>query len=294
MNKRKKLTASLILLMICVLILSSQISCKSPSEITQNMQQRTVEIVFVSQQKQGDTAVSFTPIGTGILVNNDGYLITANHLLDAGDQYVQKTQAEVKSLGIIILAPGGAYGGSGSPLSAINDFDVIARDSKHDLALLKIKMLSVTSPLNGKTLLTVNFNRNVGGSLNVGVAHFSTGITRNNAIAVTGYISNAVTEDISDQLMPETRKGNVTSKEMTSISSSQLSVATGSITYSISDYYQTDITSNPVLSGSPVYFPKNGDIVGICVSIQDGQAATIIIPCKYIVDLITTNGVDLK
>ena len=296
MNKRKKLTASLTLLMVCVLMLSSQVSCKSPSEITQNMQQRTVQLVFAVQQKQGDTDVSFTPVGTGILVNNNGYVITADHLLDSKEQYTQQAQAEVKEMGIVVLAPPGAssFTNVPQPLTAINDFDVIARDNKHDLALLKIKMLSVTSPLNGKTLLTVNFNRNVGGSLNVGVAHFSTGITRNNAIAVTGYISDAVTGDISDQLMPETRTGNVTSKEMTSISSSQLSVATGSITYSISDYYQTDITSNPVLSGSPVYFPKNGDIVGICVSIQDGQAATIIIPCKYILDLITTNGVDLK
>ena len=294
MNKRKKLTASLILLMICVLILSSQISCKSPSEITQNMQQRTVEIVFVSQQKQGDIAVSFTPLGTGILVNNDGYLITANHLLDAGDQYVQKTQAEVKSLGIIILAPGGAYGGSGSPLSAINDFDVIARDSKHDLALLKIKMLSIISPLNGKTLLTVHFNRNVGGSLNVGVAHFSAGITRNNAIAITGYTSDAVTGAISGELKPETKNGNVTSKEITDIHNPKLASISPGLVYAVTYFYTTDIISNPVLSGCPVYSPQNGAIMGMGICVVDPAGQTVIIPGKYILDLLKSNGVTIK
>jgi S1-C subfamily serine protease len=296
MNKRRKLIASLMLLMICGLILSSEVSCKSPSEIKQNMRQRTVQLVFAVQQKQGDTTAGLTPVGTGILVNNDGYVITADHLLDSGEQYMQQSQAAVKKMGIVVLAPPGVSGSSSvsQPLAEINDFDVIARDSKHDLALLKIKMLSVISPMNGKTLLTVNFNRGVGGSLNVGDAHFYTRIAQNDAVAITGYTSDVVTGAISYELMPETRTGNVTSKEMTSISSSNLSAATGSITYSISDYYQTDITSNPVLSGSPVYFPKNGDIVGMGISILDPAGQTVIVPGKYVLDLLKSNSVDLK
>jgi hypothetical protein len=284
------------LLIVCGLILSSQVSCKSPSEITQNIQRRTIQIMFVSQPKQGDTAVSFTPLGTGILVNNDGYVITADHLLDIGEQYIQQARGEVKKMGIVILAPPGNFGFCSvpQPLTAINDFDVIARDGKHDLALLKIKMLSVTSPLNGETLFTVQYNRGVSGTLNVGDAQFSTRIAKNNAIAVTGYTSNVVTGEISDQLVPENRAGNVISKEITSINGSNLSAAAGIITYSISDYYQTDLTSNPVISGSPVYFPKNGAIIGMGISVADPAGQTIIIPGKSILDLLKSNGVNHK
>ena len=296
MNKRKKLTASLTLLIVCVLMLSSQVSCKSPSEITQNMQQRTVQLVFAVQQKQGDTDVSFTPVGTGILVNNNGYVITADHLLDSKEQYTQQAQAEVKEMGIVVLAPPGAssFTNVPQPLTAINDFDVIARDNKHDLALLKIKMLSVTSPLDGKTLLTVHFNRNVGGSLNVGVAHFSAGITRNNAIAITGYTSDAVTGAISGELMPETKTGKVTSKEITDIHNPKLASISPGLVYAVTYFHTTDIISNPVFSGSPVYSPQNGAIMGMGICVVDPAGQTVIIPGKYILDLLKSNGVDLK
>ena len=298
MNKRKKLTASLTLLMICVLILSSQVSCKSksPSEITQNMQQRTVQLVFAVQQKQGDTAAGFTPVGTGILVNNNGYVITADHLLDSGEQYMQQEQDEVKKMGIVVLAPPGASSFSNvpQPLTAINDFDVIARDSKHDLALLKIKMLSIISPLNGKTLLTVHFNRNVSGSLNVGVARFSKAITQNNAVAITGYTSDAVTGAISGELMPETKNGNVTSKEITDIHNPKLASISPGLVYAVTYFYTTDIISNPVLSGCPVYSPQNGAIMGMGISVAGPAGQIVIIPAKYFLDLLKSNGVTIK
>ena len=296
MNKRKKLTASLTLLMVCVLMLSSQVSCKSPSEITQNMQQRTVQLVFAVQQKQGDTAAGFTPVGTGILVNNNGYVITADHLLDSGEQYMQQAQAEVKKMGIVVLAPPGASSFSNvpQPLTAINDFDVIARDSKHDLALLKIKMLSIISPLNGKTLLTVHFNRNVSGSLNVGVARFSKAITQNNAVAITGYTSDAVTGAISGELMPETKTGKVTSKEITDIHNPKLASISPGLVYAVTYFHTTDIISNPVFSGSPVYSPQNGAIMGMGICVVDPAGQTVIIPGKYILDLLKSNGVTIK
>jgi hypothetical protein len=73
-----------------------------------------------------------------------------------------------------------------------------------------------------------------------------------------------------------------------------LAVSSLSIPYSISDYYQTDIISNTLFSGSPVYSPQNGAIMGMCINIPNSSGKTAVIPGKYILDLLKSNGVSIK
>jgi S1-C subfamily serine protease len=277
-----------IVIMVYILIFPFQLSCKSMSlsQITQGINPRVVQIVFVAQQTEGELTSDITPIGTGFLVNNDGYIITANHLIDLGEQYMQQTQAETKKLGITIPPPPNAINNPPVLQTPTNDFDVIARDNEHDLALLKVKMSTVISPLNGETLHGVIYSNDMGGSLFVGDAHFTKNISQNLSIAITGYPSN--------QMVPETKTGKVTSKEITSVINSRISLASGYVTYNVTDYFQTDITSNQVLSGSPVYSTKNGKIMGVCINVvqneSDSSVITAIIPSRYVLDLLESNN----
>jgi len=277
-----------------------QLSCKSMSlsQITQNMQQRTVQIVFVTHHSDSASTTDYTyPAGTGLLVNDDGYVITANHLLDMGEQFAQQSQAqaEIKKLAIEIQTPSNIRSMPSASPTWTNDFDIIARDEKHDLALLKIKMTTEVSPLNGEILYTVHYrDGSSSGTLNLGDAPFITSTSPNNSISMTGYSSFETDGGL------EIKTGKVTSREISNISNSQLTDTTGlavsslNVIYSITGYYQTDITSNTLFSGSPVYSIKNGAILGMCINIADSSGTSVIIPSRYIMDLLKNNNVNLK
>jgi S1-C subfamily serine protease len=277
-----------------------QLISQTTSHTTSSINYRVVQIVFVAQQKQdnntvinpgiimnngdqaiGNTAYNITPIGTGVIVNNDGYVITAGHLIDAGQQYIQQSQSEIKKLGIIIVGPSAGV----APLYQLtNDFDVIGRDEKHDLALLKIKMTQSMTP-EGDMESFVHYIYGIDGTLDVGDAPFTTNVSQNSRIAITGYTSA--------QLTLETKDGKVTSAQIPDINNSLISVVTGNVTYNFTDYYQTDITANSIFSGSPVYSTSNGTIMGICNCASqdefDNSGTVDIIPSKYILALLKSN-----
>ena len=267
-----------------------QLTTKNITPIIESINYRTVQIVFVSQQNAGDTTYDITLIGTGIILNNDGYVVTAGHLIDIGEQYMQQSEAEIKKLGIIIpapsiapgvfLAPSGVFGGS-EPPQLTNDFVIIARDTTHDLALLQIKMSSIIVPEHGSED-EVYYTQDVAGTLNVGTVHFTTGISKNSSVAITGYAS--------EQTIPETKTGKVISKEIPIISNEKIDVITGNVSYNFTGYYQTDITANSIFSGSPVYSLGDEKVIGIAISSsqsESGNSGTVdIIPSKYILDLL--------
>jgi S1-C subfamily serine protease len=260
-----------------------QLTAKNITPVIESINYRTVQIVFMYQQKAGDTTYDITPVGTGMIVNNDGYVITANHLIDIGEQYMQQSQAEIKKLGVIIVGPSAGV----APLYQLtNDFNIIARDENHDLALLKIKMTQSMTP-EGDMEAFVHYIYGIDGTLNVGDAPFTTNISQNSPIAITGYTSA--------QLVLETKSGSVTSGESASVSNATVSAATGNVSYDFTDYYQTDITANSIFNGSPVYSTSNMAIMGISISTSqnefDNSGEIYIIPSKYILDLLKSNNI---
>ena len=216
-------------------------------------------------------------------------------MIDIGEQYMQQSQSEVKKLGIIIpapsiasgvfIAPSGVFGGSELP-QLTNDFVVIARDTTHDLVLLQIKMSSIIVPEQGSED-EVYYTQNVAGTLNVGTVHFATGISKNSPVAITGYTS--------EQTIPETKTGKLISKEIPIISNQKITVTTDDVTFHFTGYYQTDIASNSIFSGSPVHSTSNMAIMGICISTSqnefDNSGAIYIIPSLYILDLLKSNNI---
>jgi S1-C subfamily serine protease len=270
--------------------------------MNQNIQQRTVQFVFVAQVLNQYPAASYSiqehyyPAGTGILVNDVGYVVTADHLIDMWAQFVQQSPAQIKK--VVIVIPSKPDDSSshlpGPHATLVYDFDVVARDEKHDLALLKLNLTSENSPFLAETLHGFDFPQGTKMVLSIGDAPFSKNISPNSSIAMTGYSSYEFYGGF------ETKTGKVISGEIPDIATSELTDTVGlavsslNVPYTISDYYQTDIASNKLFSGSPVYSAKNGDIIGMCINIANSSETSVIIPSRYVLDLLKNNSVNIK
>jgi hypothetical protein len=280
---KKGKTTKLFLIIIAISLLGSlfQLSCKNANEtqIAKNINRRIVQIVLLSQPTDSSAALTITLVGTGVMISNDGYIITAKHLLNADEQYLKQKNENTNKLGAIIS--------SAAPnQDSINDFDVINVDVAHDIALLKLKSTNVISPLNGTVINEFHLGNGLLGTLNIGDVRLQNDISQNSNIAITGYPSN--------RLPPVIKTGKVVSKEITEAINSAVLLETGNITYTVSNYFQSDIISNPSLSGSPVYSPDNGDILGICINLPGTGYQTVIISSRYILAVLTDNNISLK
>ena len=76
------------------------------------------------------------PLGSGFFVNEGGYVITANHVVDAGRQQIQQLPAGQKRLLVGLAHPNTENMRGNFTLVA---FDVLGNDTRHDLALLKLR-----------------------------------------------------------------------------------------------------------------------------------------------------------
>jgi len=290
MSKNNNLSPKLIFIFITasILILPFQLSCKSTniSQITQSINPRVVQIVLVVQQTEGELSSNIIPVGTGLLLNNDGYVITASHLIDIAELYVQQNQTKTMKLGIIIPPPDVVLNNQSVLQVSTNDFEVISTDREHDLALLRLKISKTISPFNGETLSEIHFSNGASGTLNLGDARFGKNISNNISVSITGYPST--------QLVLDTKTGKVTSPEIIGIISPRISLETSYVTFQLENYFQSDIISTQGLSGSPVYSPRNGEIMGICINISDSSKETAIIPSRYILTLLKDNNINIK
>jgi hypothetical protein len=246
----------------------------------------TVQIVFIAQNLANGQAVMVIPLGTGFLLNEDGYIITANHLLDLGERYIQNTQAETAELSIEILPPSGRGYAAALP-SITNDFSVVATDATHDLALSKLKMpVVIIAP--GEGPMTIRYSDGSYGNLALGNISFATNIAPSTPVGLTGFPS--------DTLVLTTIKGEVTSAEIAAAGNFTLTDTTSlppndlSVQYSISGYCQTDIKADAFFSGSPVYATSNETILGICINTDD-NGTTVVVPSQYILDLMKNNNI---
>lgn len=77
------------------------------------------------------------PIGTGFFVSHSGLVVTANHVVEAGERFKQEHAGERAHVQL-----GLAYGGADVDLRGhfrSEPFDAIGRDERHDLALLRAR-----------------------------------------------------------------------------------------------------------------------------------------------------------
>jgi hypothetical protein len=238
------------------LILPFQLSCQSAEESIEDIGYRTVQIVFV--QTDGDETTDITSIGTGFIMNNNGFIITSGDVVNKGEQYVQSSSTG--KMAAVIPSPAVTAGNVYTGFVTTNDLEVVAVDNEHNMALLKLEFASMSSTFFGNRISSVNYHNNVSGTLKVGQAGFTCGNYGGCSIAVTGFSS--------DEFIVETVTGEITSEK----------------SYGV---YDTNIFTDSNLSGSPVYLTANGKIIGICVCDSSGEI--IVVSSRYINGLLNSD-----
>src|SRR5438309_359148 len=239
------------------------------------------------------------PLGTGFFVSADGYAITARHVIQAF-RNIQTAGNKRLMVGVALpnlvnatLTVRGNF--------TLTECDVIDEDSRHDLALLKLKQ----NPLKGE----------VGAFMKVGdkvmdiprrVATPSTARPQDGeAIAVSGYPFSST--------VLVTTSGNLASSWSYETEEVQIPGAPAWFTRpDVADSYLGDIHVNPGNSGGPIYTVAEGKVIGVCVSFDmapvvygDGNhepASTRnrplyynsglanIVPLRYVTELLSKNN----
>jgi S1-C subfamily serine protease len=224
-------------------------------------------------------------------VNQDGYVVTALHVVSAFQEFEIEGR---KRLFVALAAPNsenirGNFG--------LVEFDIVDEDARHDLVLLKLKR----NPFKGEMGKFMKV-----GDKEIEYAHkaamLSPGRPREGeAIAVSGY-------PLSSTVLITT-SGNLASSWSYDIAEVQIPGAPAWFRKSdIADSYLADVHVNGGNSGGPVYSVENGRVIGVCVAFDmapvlygDGRkeaarienrpvfynsGLSIVVPIRYVIDLL--------
>lgn len=220
------------------------------------------------------------PLGTGFVISPEGYVVTANHVMEEGFKAVENLQSEIRMLSI-----GFAYPNTQEMRGNFTfmDFDLVETDKIHDIALLKLKskeippMFGNVPPLKLEPVI-LNLDRPEDG-VAIGVS----GYPLNQSVLVTngGFMATSWAFDLQELKSPGTpefyRK------------------------LDIADSYLADINVNPGNSGGPVYLASDGSVIGVCVAylstnVRDDKGSVknyyyntglaIVVPSRYVCDLL--------
>jgi len=196
-------------------------------------------------------------LGTGFIVSDGQFAITNYHVVS---EDLDPTIVE----NYVVLS------GKGSVIKKINA-EVVKIDPKHDLALLKLE-----APLKALGLASEEL------------------VPPGSEVALTGFPIGAVLG-----LYPATHRGYVsaiTPDVIPTSNSNQLTVAMMKRLQNVSLIYQLDAIAYPGNSGSPLYNPKTGEVVGVInkVLVKDTKESALssptgisyAIPVRFVIELL--------
>ncbi|MBZ5600652.1 MAG: serine protease [Acidobacteriia bacterium] len=203
------------------------------------------------QQFEGQSV--FLPIayGTGFVVREDGYVVTALHVVRKAETRLPEIQASGKQVVVCLNTP------AGSP--ECKEVEVVGTDERNDLALLKIKRpkgaenlralpLTPETPTPDTEVWAAGYPERDAGRLVVASGKFAGG-----------------------NLPNETLAANDVSNHDRSLWLAEMMVENGE-------------------SGGPVYL-RNGSVIGVMVTRSDTQAIAGIVPAQHVIDLLVRSGV---
>lgn len=246
-----------------------------------------VQINFVATGLADGRPIARAPLGTGFLINSEGYAITANHVVEGGHQLIRRIEARRKQLSVGLATPNTENMRANFRYVVC---DVADKDERHDLALLKLK----ENPFEGKVrsgfidrgkevplifgTATLNPDRPNDGA-SIGVSGYP--MKQNVLVSNSGCMATSWAYDVEEVSVPGApewfrRPG-------------------------VADFYLADVEANRGNSGGPVYLSSNGSVIGVCVSslltqvcdehgrcqdpIYYSSGLTVVIPTKYVVEL---------
>jgi len=250
-------------------------------------------------------------LGTGFIVDvKNGYVVTALHVAGSGEQPMvlpngQPWHPQRDDLRIEIPMPNIKLNSMTFQESFVGvGYTVVARDERHDLALLK-----ATGQIENIFYIKTR-TQDIRVHPKAGILYLGA-INDGDAIAVSGYPLN------SNVLI--TTSGAIASSDAINIKEVQLASAPAGFTRpDTADSYIADVKVNPGDSGGPMYLVKNGAVIGVCLNFQGAPVMTIIngeqrpvtgpngepvmynsglgvfVPAKYVADLLKQNGVKFQ
>ncbi|MDO8716477.1 MAG: serine protease, partial [Dehalococcoidales bacterium] len=263
--KNKLLFIIAVIISISMLLFPLSCKTKTPaqtentdlSQIVGNIKSRIVQIALVTNRSYTSTG-NVTIIGTGFLLNDDGYVITAAHYIPYYVVGHPPSGVNGPNPELVIVVP--ADGNPPVFPPPTNDCKVVAFDRGRDLVLLKIsEVLPGTPPPP-----FIAFSNGTHEFINVGNAPLITdNVSPDTLVAITWYSGNKTVPETVLNLPNAPITGVFTGY---SVNQTVSETITGHV-ISQGNYYTTDIVTdnktNLGFSGSPVYSVKTGDIIGI-------------------------------
>jgi S1-C subfamily serine protease len=221
------------------------------------------------------------PLGTGFVISLEGYIITANHVMDEGFKALESVKAEINNLSIGFAYPNTQNRRGNFQLM---DFDLIEVDKIHDIALLKLRSMEIPRmfgnlPPLKLTPVLLNRDRPEDGAA-IGISGYP--LYQTVLVTSGGFMATSWAFELKELKLP------------------------GAPTFyrklNRADAYLADISVNPGNSGGPVYLVSDGSVIGVCVgnlqtNIKDDKGDIVenryynsglafVVPSRYVCDLL--------
>jgi len=263
------------------------------------MKPSVVQIKFKSDAAKPEYQAGIA--GTGIVVSDEGYVLTAAHVIAETEAALRADNASKVEffVGISIEATAGPSSNSQGRFAYI-PCKIKDTDPVHDIAILQLAQ----SPFSEAFRLGIKAGDKEP-KVTIGVAKLDQSLPpEGQTVLVSGYPLSIPTL--------VTQKGMIASEAFSGVQMQRPNAPAGSLTPEIEDSILLDAVVNPGNSGGPVYLAGEHSVIGICDAYEpsaifatqrpqtvvpgaaQNSGLAVVIPIKYAIALLQKNKVETK